>query len=123
MAFIDQIAKMQAAVYSCYGAPATWTPPGSGPLPLTILPAPLPKDENSGGLFQERPKSTPGRTVRARSTELTALGLMVIDPDTRAPKPVWKGVTINFDGVERAILDDPDPADDLVRSEWVFNLA
>jgi hypothetical protein len=122
MTYRDQIGQMQASLYAALGVPAWFTLPGAPAAPVTVLFDKPAADANTGGLWEERPKATPARLVRIRVSDLEPQGLMGVDNATRAPVPTWRGATINFDGVERPILDKPTPSDDLWRVEWVFAL-
>ena len=122
MAFIDNLADMQATIYAELGLAAVWTSSQGAACTVTVLLASPAAKEDTGDRWNERPVHTPARRIRIRTSELTAQQLMAVDATTQSPAPVWRGATVNFDGMARPILTKPEPADDLYRVEWIFDL-
>jgi hypothetical protein len=121
MAFSDDLAALQATVYTGFGVPATWTIPGGSPQPLTLLPAKPDDSAWSGAHWDERPAATAANHFKVRTSELTALGLVTMDTASRQAIPTWNGATVNLgDGIERT-MPRPKSADPR-HLEWIISL-
>ena len=114
MAFLDDVADLQAETYDAFGLPATWTPAGAFPVPCTLLPALT--GEAIGGFSAGAHRNVERRRFRVRLAELVAAA-----PEYQPAK--GDAVTLDPEGAAEALVITQAPRrEDPRRTEWTWEL-